>query len=270
MTTFVDHALASRIEAVEAAELEVLARIVAERLPEIGASVASIAGGSAVFVAPGLNISRAVGMGMHGPVTAEEVEALEDFYRSRGADARVGVSPFADPSLFERLGERGFRLVDLDTVLVHRVHGDPVPPPPGVAVHRAAIADAAAWVRTSLTGFAPPGEAPSLDRAPIFEAAFHNPAVEYFTATVDGAVAGGGAFLVRGTTGYFFAASTIPAFRGRGAQGALIAARLVRARETGCDLSYTMTAAGSGSQRNFERAGFASAYSQALLVKRFT
>ncbi len=58
---------------------------------------------------------------MNGPVSAEDVEALIRFYRDRGTEARILVSPYADPSLFEQLGERGFRLVDLDTVLVRRV-----------------------------------------------------------------------------------------------------------------------------------------------------
>jgi GNAT superfamily N-acetyltransferase len=124
-------------------------------------------------------------------------------------------------------------------------------------------------VHTSLAGFAPPGQAPAFERAPFFEAAFHNPGVVYFTATVDGIAAGGGALQIHGSTAYFFAASTLPAFRGRGVQGALIAARLGCAGEAGCDLAYTITIAGSASQRNFERAGFAPAYSQALLVKRF-
>jgi GNAT superfamily N-acetyltransferase len=67
----------------------------------------------------------------------------------------------------------------------------------------------------------------------------------------------------------WLAASTLPALRGRGVQGALIAARLAAARDAGCDLAFAGTAPGSASQRNFERCGFAPVYSQALLVKRF-
>jgi ribosomal protein S18 acetylase RimI-like enzyme len=272
---FVDHALAARIEAVEAVEIEGLARKVAERLPGSCAAFATIAGGRAGFLAPGLNVSRAAGLGMSGPVSAADVEALEDFYRSRGTDARVLVSPFADESLFEHLGARGFQLVELATVLVRRIDlADRAPspglrPPHAVVVRRAALADASAWVHASLSGFAPPGEGPALDRAPIFEAAFEDPDIAYFTGTVAGVVAGAAALHVHGPTAYFFAASTLAAFRGRGVQGALIAARLALAAEAGCDLGYTVTAAGGASQRNFERAGFAPAYSQALLVKRF-
>src|SRR5262249_6291715 len=92
-STFVDHALSARLEAAEAAQLEGFARIVAERLPDLGAAVAEIAGGRASFLLPHVSVSRAVGLGMSGPVTAADVDALEAFYRTRGTEARILVSP---------------------------------------------------------------------------------------------------------------------------------------------------------------------------------
>jgi GNAT superfamily N-acetyltransferase len=275
VTVFVDHTLAARLEASSVALARGFVAAAAARFPERGAGVVAIAGGVAAFVAPGLPPSRAAGLGMSGPVTGADVDALVDFYRGRDAAARIFVSPFADASLFARLAERGFGLVSLDTVLVRRL--DPserfageagAPPlPAGVAVRPASPADAAAWVRTSLEGFAGPGQPAALDRAPIFEAAFDDPASVYFAGTVAGSAAGGGALHLHGPTAYLFAASTVPAFRGRGVQGAIIAARLARARDAGCDLAFSSTAAGSASQRNFERAGFTPACSQALLAK---
>jgi GNAT superfamily N-acetyltransferase len=269
---FVDHALAARVEAVQAAQLEGLVLAVSARLPEHGVAVASIAGGRAAFLGPGHSISRAAGLGMSGPVGAADVEALETFYQSRGTDARIVVSPYADASLFERLGERGFRLVELDTILVRRIDPAERFPPlesETLAVRVARQEDAAAWVSTSLAGFAPPGEAPALHRAPAFEAAFNAVGVDYLTAAVAGVDAGGGALHRHGATAHLFAASTLPAFRGRGVQGALIAARLALGRDADCDLAFAGTAPGSASQRNFERWGFAPAYSQAWMIKSF-
>jgi GNAT superfamily N-acetyltransferase len=268
-----DHTLSSRIEAVEAASIENAVRAVQRRRPDLGVAVATIAGGRAGFLDPTMRLSRAAGLGMSGPVSREDVEALEAFYASRGADARVVVSPFAHPSLFEHLGERGFQLSSLDSVLVRLVRrltpaDEAGPAHPGIAVHRAA--DAAAWVRLSLTGFAPEGSGPAMERAPYYEAGFENAGCVFLTAEVDGVAAGGGALLVADGIGYFFAASTLPAYRGRGVQTALLAARLALAAEAGCDLGYMVTDAGSASQRNFERAGFTTAYSQACLVKRYT
>jgi GNAT superfamily N-acetyltransferase len=57
-------------------------------------------------------------------------------------------------------------------------------------------------------------------------------------------------------------ASTVPEGRGKGAQHALLEARLRFAREHGCDLAVINTAPGSASQRNAERHGFRIAYTR--------
>jgi GNAT superfamily N-acetyltransferase len=209
---------------------------------------------------------------MSGPVAAADVQALERFYRESETEARILVSPFADASLFEQLGEHGFRLVDLDTVLYRRLdRPEHTPaPPPGIALHRAALDEAAAWVRASLTGFTPIGELPPpLGNAPIFETMFHDPAFTFLTATADGVEAGTAALHVHESTAHFFADSTLPDHRCRGVQGALIAARLALAHDAGCDLAFAVTRTGGPSQRSYERAGFAVAYSEALMVKTF-
>jgi hypothetical protein len=66
-----------------------------------------------------------------------------------------------------------------------------------------------------------------------------------------------------------FATGTLPASRKRGAQGALIGARLAAAQAAGCDICFSRTAAGSSSQRNLERWGFRAIYSRASMIKRF-
>lgn len=268
-----DHTLASRIEAAEATQIEALARIVEARLPERGAAVLHVAGGVAAFAGPSLSVSRAAGLGMSGPVEPADVDALEAFFRDRGTPARILVSPFADSSLFEQLGERGFRLVELDTVLARALDVDPeerAPAPDGdVVVRQAGLEEAAAWVRASLRGFSGSDEPPPPDPVAIFEAAFHVPEVMYLFASIGGAVVGTAGLRFHGRTAHLFAASTQAAARGRGAQRALIEARLALARARGCDLAFTATAAGSASQRNFERRGFLRVYSRALMIKRF-
>jgi hypothetical protein len=267
---FVDHALSARLEAAAAAQIEDLARVVAERLPERGAAVLEVAGGRASFVAPDISISRAVGLGMRGPVSTADVDALEHFYRSRLSQARILVSPFAHASLFAQLGERGFRLVWLDSVLVrHLDGGERSAASDGIEVRLVRPGEAAAWLEASLIGLAPPGEAPCTIRAPIFSAAFDQPSVAYFFALIDGVIAGTAATYFHGGAARLFAGSTLPAHRGRGVQGALIQARLAHAARAGADLVFAEAEAGSTSQRNLERSGLAMVYSQALMIKRF-
>ena len=58
-----------------------------------------------------------------------------------------------------------------------------------------------------------------------------------------------------------------PAFRRRGAQGALLRARLARARELGCRVASSSTLPGTASRRNMERAGFHVAYPKLVMLR---
>ena len=63
-------------------------------------------------------------------------------------------------------------------------------------------------------------------------------------------------------------ASTIPAFRGRGAQNALLRTRLNMAADHGCDLAAMGALPGSASQRNAERQGFLIAYTRTKWMRK--
>jgi ribosomal protein S18 acetylase RimI-like enzyme len=60
--------------------------------------------------------------------------------------------------------------------------------------------------------------------------------------------------------------AVLPAFRRRGAQGALIRARLERARALGFAVACSNTQPGTASRRNLERHGFSVAYPKVVMV----
>lgn len=60
------------------------------------------------------------------------------------------------------------------------------------------------------------------------------------------------------------AATTVPQFRGRGCQTALLQQRIVDAADAGCTLLATQTRVGTASQRNMERAGMRVAYTSTI------
>lgn len=64
-------------------------------------------------------------------------------------------------------------------------------------------------------------------------------------------------------------ASTLPEFRQRGGQTALLTARLAAAKALGCDLAIVLTAPGSTSQRNIVQSGFYLAYTRAIFKRTF-
>lgn len=85
-----------------------------------------------------------------------------------------------------------------------------------------------------------------------------------FLAWANGEPAAGALVFVDGDHAWFGAASTRPAFRGRGAQSSLLAARIEHARSRGATTLTLETAAPAGgpspSRRNAVRAGFCEAY----------
>jgi hypothetical protein len=82
---FVDSVLARRMELAEAEGGVSCGAAMARENPESGACVETIAGGSAVFTGIGSPITQATGVGLDGPVSAEEFARLENFFFSRGA-----------------------------------------------------------------------------------------------------------------------------------------------------------------------------------------
>lgn len=269
--TFVDRALSHRLESVEVAQHRVAAERVAARLPALGAAALELAGGVAAYCGGAVPISRAVGLALDQPFTAADAEALEDFYRLRDCPAVVLLSPFADASIYTLLGERGFRLDELDSILVRALDaGDAGPLGLGeISVEVAPPDEAHTWVMRSIAAFSGSSSAVPDGSVAIYESLFADPAATYLYARCDGEIAGTAAMYVHAQTSYFFATSTAAAFRRRGVQAALIHARLLLSREAGCTLAYSRTASGGPSQRNLERAGFRVAYSRALMRKRF-
>ncbi|MBI3790568.1 MAG: hypothetical protein HY275_06795, partial [Gemmatimonadetes bacterium] len=83
-----------------------------------------------------------------------------------------------------------------------------------------------------------------------------------FLAELDGLPIAAGALFLSGDVALLAGASTIPIARGRGAQGALLAARLAHAAAQGSALAMMITPPASASQRNAERAGFRPVYAR--------
>ncbi len=118
---FVDKALARRLEAGEEMPQVYYAQLYREQHPDAQAGAEEIAGGHMTFSELGAPIGRAVGLGLDGPVSAEQLDRLEQFYRSRHAPAQVDVCPLTDPGLVEMLKARQYTMAELNNVLYRQV-----------------------------------------------------------------------------------------------------------------------------------------------------
>ncbi len=94
-----------------------------------GAAFLDIAGGCAIFVGVDSPLTQAVGLGLNGPVNEDDVDRLEDFFRSRGARISLDYCPLAAPSLLEILSHRGYHATEFNNVLVKALANEPYRPP---------------------------------------------------------------------------------------------------------------------------------------------
>lgn len=200
---------------------------------------------------------------------------MEAFFRERGAPLQAEVSTLADPALPALLVRRGYEPRGFENVLGHPLAALPAEAPPGIAIERAGPRDMPGFVEAVLTAFANPdvggvgGDAipPPDELRRWFTTTMAVPGFEGFVARLDGRIVGGGSLRLDAGIAQFCGAATLPAFRRRGVQTALLRWRLGHAQGAGCDVAVVTTQPASRSQQNVQRAGFHLLYARQLLVR---
>ena len=265
--------LAHRIEAAEAS-LMVAATEAARARGGWGLTM-PLAGGYACAAEAGSPMNKVVGLGFGGTADPAVWEDVEHTLAGLGIAVQVELSNLADPAVAVLLTRRGYRLVGFENVLGLALPPAAAPGLPGeVEVRKAGRGDIDAWVDAVVDGFAhPDGDGvPSHEEFPrdVIERAerdFENAGATAYLALCDGSVAGGGSMRVTDSVAQLTGAATIPAYRRRGVQAALLTSRLADASAAGCDVAVVTTAPGSMSQKNVQRRGFHLLYTRAVLVK---
>jgi GNAT superfamily N-acetyltransferase len=235
-----------------------------------------IGGSTAVLSEPGSPFNKLIGLGLGEEVAVSVLDAIEREHQARHARLQVEFSTLGDPAVTTLLTSRGYRLVGFENVLARRLHADGVLPPSAVSVSPIHADESTVWREAVTTGFLHPdvfdGPASheSFDRAALertYDLFGAVPGVERLLARLDGAVAGGASLYLRDGLALMCGAATLPQFRRRGVQSALLHARLHHASRSGCDLAVVTTQPGSKSQENVQRLGFDLVYARAILVK---
>jgi GNAT superfamily N-acetyltransferase len=258
----VDHALAVRLEGAEAAANARFIEARATVSPALGATWRDIDGIAALFDGAGSPLTQTFGLGMAQPADDAALDAVETFFRSRGAAVDHEVSPLALGEVLPLLSGRGYVPIELTDVMFRPLTAaDDAAPDPAIAITTAGPEAGEAWAQAAADGWSEHPEVVPFVRA-LGAVYPHTVGSTCFAASVDGTLAATGVLAMHGGIALLAGASTRPAWRRRGAQSALLAARLRQARRAGCDLAMICARPGSDSHRNAERRGFRVAYTR--------
>lgn len=261
--TVTDHALATRLEGTEARANVAFVEARAELAPFVGASWCEIGGTFAMFDGPTSPITQTFGLGLFVAPTHAILDDIEAFFAERGAGTMHETCPLADAGLLTLLPDRGYRPIEQSGVLYRALGSMPrdAAADGTVRVRVVDSEDARVWTETAARGW---GDTPELEAFMLDFGGMMSRAagVRCFLAECDGEPAGAAAMFVHDGVALLAGASTVPAYRRRGVQAALLAARLGNAADSGCDLAMVAAAPGSSSQRNAERRGFRIGYTR--------
>src|SRR4051794_10915575 len=112
-----DLALSQRLERTEATANARFVEARARAFPGSGAGWIEVGGTYAMFDGPRSPITQTFGLGLFQLPTADELDRIEAFFADRGAPTTHEVSPLAHKEMLTMLGDRGYRPVELTSVM---------------------------------------------------------------------------------------------------------------------------------------------------------
>ena len=251
----IDAELIDRLEAPIAAfgvaRVEALAELPGNplelRIERFGGAVAPAALG-----APDLDfVNRITGL---GPADADQLGPILSYYGSLGLRPWLEVQPGVELELPGRTALLGFQTV---------LHGPAQATVEPVGPVRETD-DIGAVTLLILRAFGVPPDIVERNAGALARATMRTGG-RVFVVDLDARPVAGAILTTDGDLAYLAMAGTLPEFRGRGWQSALIAARVAAAAAAGCQSVVTTAEFASVSQRNIERAGLAVAYTKPVL-----
>ncbi len=261
---FSDKQLSQQLERTEARANADFVDTRARLTPEYGAAWIELGGAYAMFDGAESPLTQTFGLGIFEDATAEHLDEIEAFFREREAPVFHEVSPMTDPSLMTLLGERGYRPVELTSVMYRELSSDVAKRERRGDLQTRVITpdEVELWARTSADAWRTEHEA-------LGEFMFNFGSVSAqcsgafpYIAELDGRAVATGMLFVYGDICMLAGASTLPADRSQGAQTALLEDRLQFAASRGCKLAIMGAAPGSQSQRNAQKNQFQIAYTR--------
>ncbi|MEV4316567.1 GNAT family N-acetyltransferase [Actinocrispum sp. NPDC049592] len=243
------------------AELEVWDRTVSAMRPQdrddLGMATARIGTGLALSVLRDPTGYWSKALGFTEPMTAGLVEEIIEFYRAAGSKrASLLLAPWVLPPDWADIcaaygltpGGRATKLV----APVDAVHLTGHTDLPISKVEPGRLAD---WGRVALSGFDMPDML-----APIIDGLVNAKDFQHYAAWDGDRIAGGAVLAFVAGVGHLNTDATLPGYRNRGVQSALITTRIRDAAEAGCAWVVAETSDSGSSMENMLRAGLKPLY----------
>ncbi len=264
--------LAETAKIVETSEANMMHTLIGTIPPklatEFGAACQDVGDATAVFFEklPIAHFNRAIGLGVRQPATEAMIDELMRLYGRQRTTFGIDVSPAAQPAqLSDWLLERGLRP---GYNLAKVIRGTEPPPhiETDLRIEPVTEANAAHFAHVAQIGFGMPDW-----MEPMFEYIVTLPDVYNYLAYAGDVPAAVGSLYVGDGIGALFNGATLPEYRRRGAQGAIMARRIQDGIALGCRWFTTETnedtpEAPNPSYHNMLRTGFQLAYLRPIYV----
>ncbi|BCS29351.1 GNAT family N-acetyltransferase [Aspergillus puulaauensis] len=202
-----------------------------------------------------------------------KILTLERLFRGINLPPYINLCPFSHPTARQLFNERGYFVrgaISVYTLPLQDYENDKNDNDDNIEITCVQDTEKALFTEYSITGAKSLGRAVDLLET-LAKCATLRPDTRLYFAKIDGQIAGsaGLAFLTTpfGQVAELYIDSTVPEFRGRGVQTALLRARLVEAKKAGVERAVLNARPGEGSARNAERVGFQLAYVKDTLTK---
>ena len=259
---FADLALSRRLEHAESFAGSEFARSRLRVSPDCGSIVQEHSGTIMIFDGIDSPVTQTFRLGLHEPLTQPGLDVIEKFFTDRGARPVHEVSPFAGLGTLQMLCSRGYLPFEISSVMYREAKTVEEAETPSIRVRSILPGEEKLWSSISAKGWAQDNMALADSIKSFGGVIAASPNCQCFLAEIEGRVAAAGVMFVDQGVALFGGSATLPAYRKRGLQGALLKERMRQAVKQGCDLVMMVAEAGSNSQRNAERRGFRVAYTR--------
>lgn len=266
----VDLDLARTLERAEATANAAFVEARAQVDASVGATWIDVAGAYAMFDGVGSPLTQTFGLGLFDSFLENEFALAEAFFSARGSPTFHEVSSFAPDATQRLLPERGYAPIEHSMVLIRTTATDRDQGSRSVTVRRIRPSESEGWARVAAQGWSSEGAELAAFVERLGRVSARARGMHCFLAEADGRPIAAASLHLTSDVALLAGASTIPPERRRGAQLALLRARLAYAEVQGTDLAMVVTQPASASQRNAERQGFVAVYSRTKWERRLS